>query len=104
MTISHTAGPVHQSRPRFHTRRRVESMPLHVPSESYRFVAPRRGRAVIAAMLLAGLVLTAMSAVAAASHPSRESLLATGLSAIAVVGLWAAMQARLPQTVTLKTR
>jgi hypothetical protein len=93
MTISAT-GP--------RSRRRVESKPLDAINETYRFVAPRRSRSLVQALLLAMVALAAFSGYMSATVQTPLWFGALAGSGIGVVALWAVLQARVPQTVTLK--
>jgi hypothetical protein len=85
-----------------HHGRGVESLPLVAPSDTYRFTAPRRGRAILASSLLATMVLTGYSGYRAVTDAGTSGITATGIGVVTVVVLWAMLQARLPQVVTLQ--
>ena len=85
-----------------HHGRRVESLPLVAPSDTYRFVAPRRGRTILAGSLLATMVLTGYAGYRAATDGTSSWIVGAGIGLATVVALWAMLQARLPQVVTLQ--
>jgi len=77
--------------------------PLQPPSQRYRFVAPRRGRAVLMGLLLAAIVFTAFAAYSAATEiESRPWIITSVASALAAVALWALLQSSIPQVVTIE--
>ena len=85
-----------------HRRHRAESLPLLAPSETYHFIAPRRARALLTAATLAAAVLTVIYLVSALRSSSTAYVVAAAACAIAMVGLWTTLQARVPQTVSLR--
>ena len=77
--------------------------PLQAPSQRYRFVAPRRARAVLAGVLLAAVVFTGFGAwMAATEVDSHPWIITTVATALAAVALWALLQSSLPQVVTIE--
>jgi hypothetical protein len=92
MTISPLVGP---------KRRGAESQPLEIPSGTYRFVAPRGGRMVVVAVLLAALLVAAWAGYRGASTKENTWYFVAAGALVVVVAMWAYLQARVPQTVTL---
>lgn len=87
-----------------HVKNRDKSLPqpLQAPNETYKFVAPVRGRAVLLGTLLAFVILTGVATYFAVRDQQVGWIAAAGGSAFLVVLLWSFAQLHVPQVVTIR--
>lgn len=76
--------------------------PLQSPDETYKFVTPFRGRAVLYGSLLAFVILTGVATYFAVRDQQVGWIVAAGGSALVMVVLWTMAQLRVPQVVTIR--
>jgi len=72
------------------------------PHANYVFVAPNAGRSVLRLALLAALVGLCVGGTLAVSERSIGATLATCVSAALLLVIWAVLQAKIPQRITIR--
>jgi hypothetical protein len=76
--------------------------PLRKPDETYKFIAPMKGRAVLYGCLLAFVILTGFATYFAVRDQQIGWIVAAGGSALVVVVLYTVAALRVPQVVTIR--
>ena len=71
------------------------------PHANYVFVAPNAGRSLLRLGLVAALVGLCVGGTLAVSERSFGAALATGVSAACLLVIWAVLQAKIPQRITI---
>ena len=72
------------------------------PHDNYVFVAPNAGRSLLRLALVASLVGLCIGATLTVSERSLGSVVATGVSGACLLVLWALLQAKIPQRITIQ--
>ena len=72
------------------------------PADKYVFVEPRPGRLLLRAALVISVLVLCVGAIIALSQRSIVSMVVTGIAAGCVVVLWAILQIRIPQRITVE--
>ena len=72
------------------------------PSTSYVFVAPDRGRWFIRGGMLAALVALCVGATLTVTERDVAAMVVTGVAVVALVALWALLQSKIPQRITVE--
>lgn len=75
---------------------------LKAPADHYVFVAPNAGRWLLRLAMLAALVTLCVGATIAVTQRNMMAGVAAGGAAAALVILWASLQAKIPQRVTVR--
>ena len=75
---------------------------LKSPSKHYVFVAPDAGRWVMRAAAVAALMALCVGATLSISERNVWAMVVTGVSAVLLVILWAMLQAKIPQRITVE--
>jgi hypothetical protein len=71
------------------------------PHDNYVFVAPNAGRSLLRLALVASLVGLCVGATLSVSERSLGAVVATGVAAACLLVVWALLQAKIPQRITI---
>jgi hypothetical protein len=72
------------------------------PSSNYVFVAPDAGRTFMRVAMVASLVALCVGATLTVTEKNFWAMVVTGVSAVALVVIWAMLQAKIPQRITVQ--
>jgi hypothetical protein len=72
------------------------------PHDNYVFVAPNAGRSLLRLALVASLVGLCVGATLSVSERSLGAVVGTGVSAACLLVVWALLQAKIPQRITIQ--
>jgi hypothetical protein len=75
---------------------------LNSPAKNYVFVAPDAGRWVMRAAMVASLMALCVGATLSITQRNLWAMVITGVSAVFLVILWAMLQAKIPQRITVE--
>lgn len=72
------------------------------PSSHYVFVAPDAGRLLMRVVMVASLIALCVGATLTITEKNFWAMVVTGVSAVLLVVLWAMLQAKIPQRITVQ--
>ena len=75
---------------------------LKSPAKNYVFVAPDAGRWVMRASMVASLMALCVGATLSITQRNVWAMIVTGVAAVLLVILWAMLQAKIPQRITVE--